>query len=510
MNQTINRRDFLKIMGLVTLGTMISPSIKNLDALAQTNNNRQNILVIVFDALSARHIGLHGYHRDTMPNLTRLSKRATVFHNHFSNGSFTTPGTASMLTGTLPWTHRAIRINGTVKKSLAENNIFTLFADYYRTAYSHNPLANYLLTQFSGAINNYIPQEKLFLFNDRLIRDLFSRDEDTATVAWTRIIKRSEEGHSYSIFTPGMYEAFRDSKVKNIKVDFPYGLPSVYNDNYFTLENGINWVMDHIPALPQPFLGYMHFFPPHFPYKPRKEFTKTFTTDTWSPKEKPLDIFTEERTPDFLNRRRAEYDENILYADSEFGRLFSHLESTGILENTWLILTADHGELFERGIWAHSTPTLYQPVVRVPLIIFEPGKQIGQDIFRNTSAIDLMPTLLHVTGHPIPDWVEGSILPPYTPLPSNSKGVFAMQARFNDPQLPFTETSIMHVHENYKLIYYLGYEELETAGERYQLFDIQADPDELTDLSLIKRETASELLNLVKTRLNEANEPYSH
>lgn len=510
MNQAISRREFLKLMGLAALGTVIPPSIRNIEGFVQASDSRKNILIIVFDALSAHNIGLHGYHRDTMPNLAHLSKKAVVFHNHFSSGSFTTPGTASLLTGTHPWTHRAIRLNGMVKKSLAENNIFNLFADYYRTAYSHNPLVNILLKQFSSSIDNYIPQEKLFLFNDSLIRDLFSGDEDTATVAWTRIIKRAEEMNTYSLFSPGIYEKFRDNKIKDAQAGFPYGLPNVYNDNYFTLENGIDWIKDNIPNLPQPFLGYMHFFPPHYPYKPQRDFTNTFTKDNWSPKEKPQDLFTEERNLDFLNRHRAEYDEHILYADSEFARLFSHLESTGILENTWLILTADHGEMFERGIWAHSTPTLYQPVVRVPLMIFEPGKQTREDVFTNSSAIDLLPTLLHITGHPIPNWTEGMVLPPYNLISKASNGIFAMQAKNNDPQLPLTETSIVHVQDNYKLIYYLGYDALGADKERHQLFDIQADPEELTDLSQIKRETASELLNIVKTHLNEANEPYSH
>ncbi len=65
----------------------------------------------------------------------------------------------------------------------------------------------------------------------------------------------------------------------------------------------------------------------------------------------------------------------ILYADKEFGRFFDYLDSSGLLDNTWVVLTSDHGEMFERGIDGHDTEVLYEPVIRIPLMIFEPGRK---------------------------------------------------------------------------------------------------------------------------------------
>jgi arylsulfatase A-like enzyme len=181
-----------------------------------------------------------------------------------------------------------------------------------------------------------------------------------------------------------------------------------------------------------------------------------------------------------------------------------------MLDDTWLVFTSDHGELFERGIWTHSTAALYQPVVRVPVLIFEPGAQTGRDVYESTSAIDLMPTLLHLTGHGIPDWVEGSILPPYASSAIDTpNGIFAVQARYNEPTFPLTEVSAMLVQDNYKLVYYTGYAELGADSEHAILFDVAADPEELDELSQTKRETASEMMDIVKKRLDQANEPYS-
>ena len=101
-----------------------------------------------------------------------------------------------------------------------------------------------------------------------------------------------------------------------------------------------------------------------------------------------------------MDRNRRWYDEYILYVDSEFARLYHHLEENGILENTWLVLTADHGEMFERGITGHQAPPMFQPLVRIPLVIFAPGQESRVDIYERTNAIDVLPTLMQRRSSP--------------------------------------------------------------------------------------------------------------
>ncbi|MBI2332301.1 MAG: sulfatase-like hydrolase/transferase [Chloroflexi bacterium] len=508
MNRNINRRDFLKLAGLASLGMIIPPSVQNIGNRLQ--GEKKNVLIVVFDALTAYNISLYGYGRETMPNLSRLAKRATVFHNHYAGGNFTTPGTATLLTGTLPWTHRAIRLGGMVKKGMENKSIFHVLDDYYRFSYSHNTLVNILFDQFAASINDYIPKQKLFLFGDSLVRNLFKNDEDTATVAWSRAIKQTE-GFSYSLFMTGFYQKYRDQKVGGIVKDYPYGLPNMNIDNYYLLDQGIDYFRGSIADLPKPFFGYLHFLPPHSPYRPRAEFAGAFQHDAFKPLEKPDDIFTDQKTPEFLARSRSYYDEFILNVDHEFGRLFEALESSGVLDDTWVVFTSDHGELFERGIWMHSTPTLYQPIIRVPLLIFEPGVTTGRDVYDHTSAVDLLPTLAHLTGHPIPAWAEGAILPPYGDIanPNQQDRIFAVQAKFNEPTYPLAEVSVAHIRDNYKLLYYLGYDEI-MEGEYFRLYDIKADPNELNDLAQTKPETAAEMADIIRRKLDQVNEGYSY
>ncbi len=161
MTTPLSRRDFIKLLGLFPISYFAPRLLKTVTQ--KTRADTPNILLIVFDAFSAHHIPLLGYPRNTTPNLSRLAERATVYHNHYAAGNFTTPGTASILTGTYPWTHRAIRINNEVHEDYQSRTLFHLLDDYHRITYSHNSLVNILQKQFSNDIDYFKPRGDLTL-----------------------------------------------------------------------------------------------------------------------------------------------------------------------------------------------------------------------------------------------------------------------------------------------------------------------------------------------------------
>jgi hypothetical protein len=181
MKQQISRRDFIKLLPLLST-TYFLPRFPAAE-------KAKNILVLVFDALSAPHISTFGYPRNTMPRLNKWLERTTVFHNHYANGTFTTPGTATLLTGTLPWTSRAFNVDGDVAPQYVDTNIFKQFSDlgYFGFAYTHNPLADLLLRQFRGSIDEYFPEHQFFLENNWLEGALIN-DIDTAVLSARQII----------------------------------------------------------------------------------------------------------------------------------------------------------------------------------------------------------------------------------------------------------------------------------------------------------------------------------
>lgn len=508
MKSPISRRDFIKVAGMVPLSLGLPPLVRMYDPSQQAADGRKNVLIIVFDAFSAYNIPFYGYPRETTPNLRRLAERAIVYHNHFAASNFTTPGTASLLTGALPWTHRAFQLNGTVNEAFARKTVFRAFEHYHRIVYSHNPLVNTLFKQFTVDLDEYVPQTRLFLTADTLVHDVFGKDEDIADVGWTRSIKKGEEGYSYSLFLSDLYKHYIQNKMANVGPRFPRGIPSVRGDNFFLLEDAIDWLEHETGRWPQPYLGYFHFMPPHAPTSTSVDFYGAFAQDSYIPAWKPADVLSAGLTRPDLIRQRAAYDEFILYLDREFGRLFEFLESTGVLENTWVVLTSDHGELFERGVRGHISPLLYQPVVRVPLMIFEPGRTSGVAISEATSAVDLLPTLLHVTGAGPVSWAEGTVLPPFvSDEPDPERAVYSLHAKENDPDKPLTVATAMMVQGNYKLTYYFGYEEL--GGEdRVELYDIVSDPEEMHSIFDTENQRAVAMLAALRQKLDEADKPY--
>ena len=506
MSAGMNRRDFMKLTGLLPLSLAAPGAARMLARSGPAQSKAQNVVVVVFDAFSAYNISLYGYQRETTPNLARLAKRAIVYHNHLAGSNFTTSGTASLLTGTLPWTHRALRPDGEVAEPFVTRNIFGAFQDYYRLAYTHNGWAYTILRQMQRETEDLIPREKLLLSSyDNFIEALFRNDEDIASVSWTRDM-RIGDGYAYSLFLSHLYKVLQDGKVANLKPLFPRGLPTTGSDDGFLLEQAVDWIANVLTAIPQPFMGYFHFLPPHSPYNTSLDFYNHFKGDGYKPPSKPLDVFTDRRIIKNLLARRTEYDEFILYVDREFGRFHDELEKSGLLKNTWVVFTSDHGEMFERGILGHSTDALYQPVIRIPLLIFEPGREVGMDVHTPTSAVDVLPTLTHLTGRAMPSWTEGTVLPPFAE-PDAKRNLYAVRAKDDDPEAALTQASTTLVRGRYKLLYYYGYGE-RGINDFIRLYDVEADPEELVDLSRSEKAVAGELLNELKTKLAEVNKPY--
>ena len=511
--KTVSRRDFLKLAGLLPLG-LVAPGVVDTLSPVQQAGKAQNVIIIVFDAFSAHNISLYGYQRKTTPNLARLAEKAIVYHNHYAGGNYTTPGTTSLLTGTLPWTHRAFQHGSPVDEAFIRKNIFSAFPDHYRMAYSHNIWVYTFLNQFRKSLNRYIPLEEYLLESDVFIPKLFRYDSDIATLTWNRIIQSSDDGHAYSLFLSNLYEKFaskRQVELSELQAQYPQGITK--NGHYpFLLEDAIDEVGKLLIDTKQPFMGYFHFFPPHEPYNTRRDYYSRFENDGYNPVEKPafklLDPHYEGLYRADVDTARREYDEFVLHVDHEFGRFYENLERSGLLEDTWLILTSDHGEIFERSIVGHRTSVLYEPVIRIPLMIFEPGRQTRMDVHASTSAIDLLPTLLHVTGQQPAPWTEGVVLPPFSDTYSSSdRNIYVLEAKRSAKYAPFTVATTTLIKENYKLMYFFGYDGL-GGEERVELYDLANDPEELKDLYSTKPETGKELFVELKAKLSEVNEPY--
>jgi arylsulfatase A-like enzyme len=156
----------------------------------------------------------------------------------------------------------------------------------------------------------------------------------------------------------------------------------------------------------------------------------------------------------------------------------------------------------------HTTESFFDPVVRIPLFIFEPGAQRRTDIYQPTSAADILPTLLHVTGNPAPEFTEGLALPPYntSEIPPD-RSIFGLHGRYNLKYKPLETASAMHIKWPYKLVAYWGYEKLQ-GKPMYELYNLEGDREEMVNLYQVRPEIAEELLGGIRQQIEQADLPY--
>lgn len=506
----LSRRDFLKTIGGVSFASISSWNTRFLSDKPAPSTSLPNILIIVFDTLSARHLSVYNYPRFTTPNLERFATRATVYHHHYAGGNFTSPGTASLLTGVLPWSHRALRMHGQVAREYATRSLFHLLSQYqYIFTYTHNPLVQMLLNDFKGAIHDLVRPSTLSLRSDSPADQWLYRDYNTAYIGELLTLRNGDYP------TSTLYLSLFDKLGRNLQQHyfnsifhdrFPWGVPNFLDEQppsfmHFTVEEAIDWLRNLVISCPRPFLGYVHLLPPHDPYITRREFEGQFQ-DNWAPPAKPVHPLTDGYDFKVLSLLRSYYDESILYIDAEFCRLIESLDLNSLLTNTYVIFTSDHGEMFERGIFRHNTPTLYDPVIHIPLIISKPGQTQRQDIYTPTSAVDVLPSLLSLTGQPTPDWCEGQVLPSFPgAVQGTERSIFVVEAKENSQHGPLRKFTLAMMKGRYKLIYYQGYN---GYSDIYEMYDLEEDPEELVDIYATSP-FASDLRAELQARLQSVN-----
>lgn len=497
MSTNLNRREFIKLSSLPPLTRLAALPSRPLQS-----DQAKNVLLILFDALTAQNISLYGYHRETMPNLARFAERATVYHNHIAGGNFTSSGTASLLTGTNAFTHRAYYSASKVEPAFEEKNLFTLFDQYYRFSYTQNQWVVILLYQFLKNIDLYKKSSELFI-NTSFISNLFPNDGDIASLSWFRWNSTADSSTKSSLFLPDFNRIIRKKVVESYSSEFPRGLPELRGLGQYILENAIDWLMEMLLQSPKPHLSYIHLLPPHSPYYTRREFIDVFE-DGWSPAEKPLHFLSAGISKSELDLERRWYDEYILYVDAEFGRLVDWMEEHGVFEDTTLVFTSDHGEMFERGMLRHEPRVFMQPLVHIPLLIRTPGQNTRQDIYSPTNAIDLIPTLLQINGLEISPWLEGHVMPPFQAPAPVDRPFYAFDGREFSPGNRVKKGTGMLMRWPYKYMYYWGYQNIPNLGVRSELFNLDEDPEELDEISRSASEIAAELEGELKEIMRQS------
>ena len=378
-------------VALMILEFALAKRATSVKASSVSARSKSNLVLITFDALSAEDMSVYGYKLPTTPNIDAFADRATVFTNFYSASTFTTPCVATMLTGMYPSQTHVYQLQGRLNDPERSLPHLLRAAGYATASFFSNPHAYYLAASF-GTEYDVLPRP---IFQEGAVQHLWD--------ATAPLHQNSGLG--------SRLEEYRDlAKMWNFLDQGPENL-----HERFRAATSFEYAREMIADLPDGFFLWVHVMTPHGPYLPDPEERGRFLPASFQevfegkdqPKWKP---HYESREQSKVDEYRLRYDEFILTADRAFGDFISNMEGRGKLQNTTVIVSADHGESFEGGIFQHGNPEQTRPVIHIPLIIKTPGQKQGREVAVTADQTALAPTILELAGLPKPTWMDGQSL----------------------------------------------------------------------------------------------------
>jgi arylsulfatase A-like enzyme len=360
-----------------TIGFWGSPTVRNLEAAPAAGDGKaaggrpQGVILVWADTLRRDHLGAYGYQRPTSPVIDGLAREGVLFRDLVGQASWTKVATPSLMTSLYPSSHGVQDFTDRLPGSAVT------LAEVYR-------------------------------------------DAGYATLSFSSILFTGK----FSNLHQGFEVVHEDSSL-------PDRNSSKTAREY--VDRLLPWLEAHRDV---PFFVFLHVADPHDPYKPyppydalwadpakarehervQKEARK-FISD---PLLKAFGMPTREELvkgkfdPDaFIEYDRDWYDGSIRAMDVEIGRLVERLKGLGLDRKTLLVFTGDHGEEFyDHGRSFHGQ-SVYGEMNNLPLVLWGPGVvPAGTTIDETVQTVDLMPTLLEVSGLRVPPGAQGHSLAP--------------------------------------------------------------------------------------------------
>jgi arylsulfatase A-like enzyme len=425
-------------------------------------DTRPNLVFVVADTLRADYLGSYGGHVPT-PELDALAAEGARFHHSYSLSPWTMPSMAGM------------------------------FASEYPAGFTPNGSRDLWLRQTWSYVKGEHPPT---------IAEML-RDEGYATGAFV--------ANALVWSMPNVMAGFEQAAFSHPIMLAPAGWSASLPFLHAALEAwfpGAGWrrPRDTTQAMNRyaeawlerhrrgPFLLYVHYIDPHAPYDPPERYRAQ--QGPWpffypypggeAFGQTPFDhrYHVEEAHREYVKHL---YEGEVRYVDDFAGRLLGTLDALGLRENTFVCFTSDHGEeLWDHGEFGHAH-TVYNELMRVPLIFRGPG--VAPRAFdAKVSGIDVMPTLFGLMGlPPQPQW-RGQSLAPALRGEGDIAEVPVFGQATNDRRHPYPLQ--MAIDGRYKVI-------REDGTGALWLYDLQVDPGELRDIAAEQPETTASMRALI-------------
>ena len=434
------------------------------------SKERPNILFIQADQMAPQALPLHGHPVVQAPQISALGEAGVVFDSAYCNSPLCAPSRFSMLAGQLP-------------SAIGAYDNAAEFPAQIPTFAHHLRLAGYR-TILSGKMHLVGP-DQLHGFEERLTTDIYPAD-----FGWTPSWEDPDGHQDYFHTMLSVVDA--DVCERSLQLDYDEEVAFQGRRKIFDLARDGDQ---------RPFFLAVSFTHPHDPYTITPPYWERYRPENIDmPRVAPIPAAEQDPHSRRLmqcygvevydlnearvrNARRAYYGA-ISFIDDKVGELLAALRAAGLDDDTIVVFTADHGDMLgERGLWYKMT--FFERAARVPLIVCAPKRFAARRVGENVSLVDLFPTLVDLAGGGGPDSAE--------PLPGRSLLPLLNGDAEEWPDVVYGEylgegaagPLVMVRRGRHKYI----------VGEDSppQLFDLETDPDELTNLA-----GRSELANIAR------------
>ncbi|MBE9076915.1 sulfatase-like hydrolase/transferase [Romeria aff. gracilis LEGE 07310] len=472
------------------------------------SSSSPDVVFLVLDTQRADRLSCYGYPLETSPHIDALAADATLFKNAIAPAQWTIPSHASMFTGVYPSQHQMLQSYSSLPEHLPTLAERLQAGGYFTAAFCNNPLVGvinnglrrgfYSFLNYSGLLTSRpnqagVPSSWLDRYRQqfkRVVAGALSRIQDA--------FARSEALLALS-FTPLMVPLWQTAL--NFKGNTRKSLDDAAR--LLIRRQGV--------AEGQPVFTFINLMGVHMPYHPPRSQVERFAPHVLKDRQArsylrrfnsdvygwlaPLAGMLDEPQKATLD---GMYDAEVAHQDSLVGAFFDQLARAGRLDNTLVIVCADHGEhLGEKRMIGHSL-SIYNELIQVPLIIRGPQSGFAKGTYRDdvVSTRRLFHTVLTAAGLATPEEAALSLDAP--PAELTDESVFAEavppQNVLKLIQKRQPELVRSHACDQARRAVWSGQHKLiETGSQTLELYDFLTDPQEDLDLSEILPEQVEAL-----------------
>jgi choline-sulfatase len=420
-----------------------------------------NILFVMVDQLAAPALPTYGHRVVKAPHITRLAERSVVFDSAYCNFPICAPSRFSMLSGRLPHAIDAFDNASEFPASIPTMAHYLRYAGYR--------------TILCGKMH-FIGPDQLHGYQERLTTDIYPAD-----YSWTPDWTQGPAHRPTGVSMRPVVEA--GPCIRSLQID--------YDDE--VEYKAVQRLHDLARAPEQrPFFLTVSYTHPHPPFVAPQRFWDWYADDEIDAQRVPeipyerldehsrwlyvahaQDLYTV--TPEHVRRARHAYYGMVSYVDEKVGSVLAALEETGLAENTVVVFCGDHGEMLgERGMWFKQC--FFEWSARVPLMISWPKRLAARRVAAHVSLVDLLPTFIDLAR-------PACQIEPVDALDGKSLLPLATGTDDGLDRVVIGEYSSEGVCAASRMVREGRWKYIVTHGLAPMLFDLDADPDELTNLS---------------------------